>query len=140
MMASWKFLMRFARVDGCVLGLAAAAALAAGCGEKEETAAGGIPDPEHASDIARNPYALTCGDLRRQSHPEGTRLVIRVQAALTRERALRRRVAEQGFQRVNRGPYGPPRVRIPPPPLTGRDPSRANPGTSLGASEVVGGG
>jgi hypothetical protein len=97
--------MRFARVDGCVLGLAAAAALAAGCGDEEERAASGGPDPEHASEVARNPYALTCGDVRRQSHPESTRLVIRVQAALTRERALRRRVAEQGFQRVNQTIY-----------------------------------
>jgi hypothetical protein len=97
--------MGFARVDGCVLGLAAAAALAAGCGDEEQRAARGAPDPEHASDVARNPYAVTCGDVRRQSHAEGTRLVIRVQAALTRERALRRRVAEQGFQRVNQTIY-----------------------------------
>src|ERR687895_2015823 len=97
--------MRFARVDGCVLGLAPAAALAAGCGDEGEPAAGGFPDPAHAREVARNPYALTCGDLRRQSHTEGTRLVIRVQAALTRERALRRRVAEQGFQRVNQTIY-----------------------------------
>jgi hypothetical protein len=96
--------MRFAGVDGFVLGLAAAA-LAAGCGDEEGRAAGGVPDSEHASELARNPYALTCGDLRRQSHAEGTRLVIRVQAALTRERALRRRVAEQGFQRVNQTIY-----------------------------------
>jgi hypothetical protein len=97
--------MRFARVDGCVLGLAAAAALAASCGDEEERAVGGVPNSEHASEVARNPYALTCRDLRRQSHPEATRLVIRVQAALTRERALRRRVAEQGFQRVNQTIY-----------------------------------
>jgi hypothetical protein len=97
--------MRLARVDGCVLGLAAAAALAAGCGDEEERAASGVPDSEHASEVARNPYALNCGDLRRQSHAEGTRLVIRVQAALTRERALSRRVAEQGFQRVNQTIY-----------------------------------
>jgi hypothetical protein len=98
--------MRCARgVEGCVLALAAAAAaLAAGCGDDDERAAAGL-DPEHASEVARNPYALTCGDLRRQSHIEGTRLVIRVQAALTRERALRRRVAEQGFQRVNQTIY-----------------------------------
>jgi hypothetical protein len=94
--------MGFARVGGCVLGLAAAAA--AGCGD-EQRPAGGVADPEHASEVARNPYALTCGDLRRQSHTEGTRVVIRVQAALTRERALSRRVAEQGFQRVNQTIY-----------------------------------
>jgi hypothetical protein len=97
--------MSFAAVGGFVLGLAAAAALAAGCGDEEDRAAGGVPDSEHASEVARNPYALTCGDLRRQSHAEGTRLVIRVQAALTRERALSRRVAEHGFQRVNQAIY-----------------------------------
>jgi hypothetical protein len=64
-----------------------------------------MPDPEHASEVARNPYAFTCGDLARQSHSEGARLVIRVQAALARERSLRRRVAEQGFQRANQSVY-----------------------------------
>jgi hypothetical protein len=65
----------------------------------------GAPDPEHAEAVARDPYALTCGDLARQSHADGARLVIRVQAALARERALRKRVAEQGFQRVNQSVY-----------------------------------
>jgi hypothetical protein len=94
--------MRFP--NGCLLGLAVASALAAGCGD-EQRRASGVPDPEHASEVARNPYTLTCGDLSRQSHPEGARLVIRVQAALTRRRALRTRVAEQGFQRVNQTIY-----------------------------------
>ena len=92
---------------GClsfVLGLAAAAALAAGCGDEEQRVSG-VPDPEHAAEVARNPYALTCGDLGRQAHSDGARLVIKVQAALARERALRRRVAEQGFQRVNQSMY-----------------------------------
>jgi hypothetical protein len=85
-----------------LLGFAAASAVAAGCGDEERRVSG---DPEHAREVARNPYALTCGDLARQSRPAGTRLVIKVQAALTRERALRRRVAEQGFQRVNQSVY-----------------------------------
>jgi hypothetical protein len=80
--------------------LAAAAAVAAGCGD-EERRVSGDPDPEHAREVARNPYALTCGDVARQSRRAGTRLVIRVQTALTRERALRRRVAELGFQQVS---------------------------------------
>jgi hypothetical protein len=90
--------MRVSRVDGWLLGLAAGSALAAGCGD-EGRPASGVPDPEHASEVARTPYALTCGDLKRQSHPEGTRLVIRAQAALSRQRALR--FAEKSFQRVN---------------------------------------
>jgi hypothetical protein len=76
-----------------VLSFAAASALAAGCGD-EEGRVSGMPDPEHAREVARNPYALTCGDVAKQSHPEGARLVIRVQAALAREPALRSRVAE----------------------------------------------
>jgi hypothetical protein len=87
-----------------LLGLAAASALAAGCGDDERRVSG-VPDAEHAREVARDPYALTCGDLARQSHAEGTRLVIRVQAALTREPALRRRVAQYGFQRVNQTIY-----------------------------------
>ena len=87
-----------------ILALTGASALATGCGE-EERAASGAPDPDHARKVARNPYALTCGDLRKQSHPEGARVVIRAQTALVRERALRRRIAEQGPQRVNQSVY-----------------------------------
>jgi hypothetical protein len=63
------------------------------------------PDPEHAREVARNPYALTCRDLATQSHPAGARLVIRAQAALARERALKSTVAEQGLQRANQSVY-----------------------------------
>ena len=79
----------------------AAAAVAAGCGDEEERRVSGDPDPDHVREVARNPYALTCGDVARQSRRAGTRLVIRVQTALTREPALRRRVAELGFQQVS---------------------------------------
>src|ERR671915_62199 len=61
----------------------------------------GDPDPHHVREVDRNPYALTCDDVARQSRRAGTRLVIRVQTALTREPALRRRVAELGFQQVS---------------------------------------
>jgi hypothetical protein len=88
-----------------IVGLAAVLFLAGGCGGDDERRVSGAPDPEHVAEVARDPYALTCGDLARQSLPAGTRLVIRVQAALTREPALRRRVAEQGFQRVNQSIY-----------------------------------
>jgi len=70
-------------------------AMAAGCAE-EDRAGGGGPD---------NAYALTCGDLTRQSQIEGTRVVIRAQTALTREPALRRRVLQQGFQRASQSVY-----------------------------------
>jgi hypothetical protein len=96
--------MRSPSVCAGLLGIAVASAVPAGCGD-EERRVSGDPDPEHAAEVARNPYALTCGDLERQSRHAGTRLVIRVQAALAREPALRDRVAEQGFQRVNQGIY-----------------------------------
>src|SRR5918992_1307302 len=94
-------LMRLLRVHRgltYLIGLAAASAVAAGCGDEEESRVGGDPDPEHVREVARNPYALTCEDVARQSRRAGARLVIRVQTALTREPALRRRVAELGFQ------------------------------------------
>jgi hypothetical protein len=84
-----------------VVGLVAAAAVAAGCGDEEERRVSGDPDPDHVREVDRNPYALTCGDVARQSRRAGTRLVIRVQTALTREPALRRKVAELGFQQVS---------------------------------------
>jgi hypothetical protein len=97
--------MSFRSGSGCLsLIVVAAAAVAAGCSD-EERRVPGAPDPGHAREVARDPYALTCGDLARQSHAEGTRLVIKVQAALAREPALRTRVAEHGFQRVNQSVY-----------------------------------
>src|ERR671915_909789 len=99
-------LMRLPRVHRgltYLLGLAAAVAVAvaAGCGDEEESRVGGDPDPEHVREVARNPHALTCHDVTRQSRRAGARLVIRVQTALTREPALRGRVAELGFQQVS---------------------------------------
>lgn len=84
--------------------LAAFAALAGGC-SAEQRRADGPPDSEHVKEVGRNPYSLTCGDLARQSDPEGARLVIRAQTALTREPALRKRVMEQGLQRANQSVY-----------------------------------
>jgi hypothetical protein len=95
---------KFWRCVHLVLCGAAVAAAGAGCGE-EERARGISPASERAREIERNPYSLTCGELTRQSHPEGARLVIRAQAALTRESALRRRVREQGIQRANQSVY-----------------------------------
>jgi hypothetical protein len=89
---------------GLALGLAAAAASVAGCGDGD----GRVPDtpgPDHAREVARNPFALTCLDLASQSSPERARLVIRAQAALSREPALRKRVREQGSQRANQSVY-----------------------------------
>jgi hypothetical protein len=89
---------------GFLIGLAGASAVAVGC-DDEERAVSGTPDSQHAREVARNPYGLTCRDLKRQSHPEGARLVIKAQVALAREPALRKRVAEQAFQRANQSVY-----------------------------------
>lgn len=87
-----------------VLGLAAASASVAGCGDDERRVAG-APELEHAREVARNPYALTCRDLATQSHPDGARLVIKVQVALAREPSLRKRVAEQTLQRASQSVF-----------------------------------
>ena len=53
--------------------LALTAASAAGCGEqdRERPQVTGTPEPTHAAEVERDPYALTCADLARQpEHPE----------------------------------------------------------------------
>ena len=80
-------------------------ALAAGCGDEERRIAG-APDPEHAREVDRNPYALTCGDLARQpQHHESQKLVIRAEFALAREPVLRKRVKEMTLNRAGRSVY-----------------------------------
>jgi hypothetical protein len=88
---------------GLVLGLAAAASVAA-CGDDGPRVLG-TPEPEHAMEVARDPYALTCRDLASQSHPDGARLVIKAQVALAREPSLRKRVAEQTLQRASQSVF-----------------------------------
>jgi hypothetical protein len=51
---------------GGILCLAVVCSLAAGCGEQEAARIAGTPDPSHAQEVARDPYALTCRDLARQ--------------------------------------------------------------------------
>jgi hypothetical protein len=90
---------------GLCLVLVALAPLAAGCGDQERRVSG-TPDPDHAMEVARNPYALTCGDLTRQwSHPDSARLVIKAEFALARDPALRKVVAEQTLNRTGRSVY-----------------------------------
>jgi hypothetical protein len=88
-----------------VLGLAALAALTGGCGEEPRRVAG-TPAPDHAREVAHDPYALTCGDLARQpDHPESQKLVIRAEFALAREPVLRKRVAQMTLNRTGRSVY-----------------------------------
>jgi hypothetical protein len=89
----------------CCLGLIVAGALVGGCDDQEERVAG-TPDPTHAQEVERNPYAITCGDLARQeSHPESARLVIHAEFALAREPALRKVVTKETLNRTGRSVY-----------------------------------
>jgi hypothetical protein len=83
-------------------------AVVAGCGgdDGERPSVNGRPDPAHVREVARDPYALTCGDLARQQlHPESAKLVIRAEFALAQVPELRRRVAEQTLNRTGRSVY-----------------------------------
>jgi hypothetical protein len=104
-MAGRVTLPRVLRRLRLVLGLAASSALVAGCGEEERRVAR-IPEPSHAREVERNPYALTCGDLARQPHNSASqRLVIEAEFALAQEPALRKRVAEMTLNRAGRSVY-----------------------------------
>ena len=90
-----------------VLCLIAFSGVAAGCGEDEaERSVSGTPDPNHAKEVERNPYAVTCGDLARQTrHPDSARLVIHAEFALAQVPALRKQVAKLTLNRAGRSVY-----------------------------------
>jgi hypothetical protein len=89
-----------------ILCLTLVSALAAGCGETEPVRISGTPEPSHARDVARDPFAVTCGDLARQTlHPESSKLVIRAEFALAQVPALRQVVARQTLNRTGRSVY-----------------------------------
>ena len=99
--------MRLPSPDGCLVLVLAAAALAAGCGEDEqERRVSGTPEPDHAREVERNPYAVTCGDLRRQAlHPDSARLVIHAEFALAREPVLKEQRLKHTLNRTGRSVY-----------------------------------
>ena len=101
--------MSLARAHGPVplaLALAATSLLVAACGGDDDDRVAGTPAPDHAAEVARNPYAITCSDLARQtSHPENARLVIHAEFALARDPALRRVVAKETLNRTGRSVY-----------------------------------
>jgi hypothetical protein len=98
--------MRLPSVAGCLVLVLAAAAFGAGCGEEQERRVSGTPDPEHVREVERNPYAVTCGDIRRQwSHPDSARLVIHAEFALAREPVLRKQRLKQTLNRTGRSVY-----------------------------------
>jgi hypothetical protein len=96
-------------VRGLLAGIAiGGAALAAGCGDKEDDTGRvrGAPDPAHVREVARDPYAITCRDLARQElHPEASKLVIRAEFALAQVPELRRVVARETLNRTGRSVY-----------------------------------
>ena len=80
--------------------------LASGCGEEERPRVASTPDPSHAAEVDRNPYALTCGDLARQpEHTDSQKLVIRAEFALAQEPVLRKRVKAMTLNRAGRSVY-----------------------------------
>jgi hypothetical protein len=89
------------------LALIAACALVVGCGGDDDTErVVGMPDPEHVREVERNPYAITCGDLRRQRfRSENQRLVIHAEFALAKDPALKKVVAKETRNRTGRSVY-----------------------------------
>jgi hypothetical protein len=85
-------------------------ALATACGDDDdngqERRIAGTPDPAHGREVERNPFALTCADLARQTrHPESAKLVIRAEFALAQVPELRKVVAEETLNRTGRSVY-----------------------------------
>ena len=78
----------------------------AGCGGNEQPPVRYNPDPAHAAEVARNPYALTCGDIAEQSRSSTSQeLVIEAEFALADAPVLRRRVKAMTENRVGRSIY-----------------------------------
>ena len=79
-----------------------------GCGDDDDNdrRTPGTPNPDHAREVARNPYALTCRDLSRQTlHPTSAKLVIRAEFKLAREPALREVRRRETLNRTGRSVY-----------------------------------
>ena len=89
-------------------GLAVIASLAAGCGsdDQPDVRVAGTPQPDHAREVARNPYAVTCRDLARQTaHPESAKLVIRAEFALAQVPELKQVRRKETLNRTGRSVY-----------------------------------
>jgi hypothetical protein len=91
---------------GLIVGLVALSALAAACGDDDDEGVSASAERDHARQVERNPYAVTCGDLARQTvNPESARLVIHAEFALAQVPALREVVAKQTLNRTGRSVY-----------------------------------
>ena len=98
------------RAAAQLLGALAIATAGAGCGGDDDNEQPdripGTPDPVHAREVERNPYAVTCNDLARQPlHPLSQKLVIHAEFALAREPVLRAVVRKLTLNRVGRAVY-----------------------------------
>jgi hypothetical protein len=95
------------RLRALLGGFCVAVALATGCGDDDqEPRVSDTPDPEHAREVERNPFAVTCGDLDQQTlHPESAKLVIRAEFALAQVPELRKVVARETLNRTGRSVY-----------------------------------
>jgi hypothetical protein len=81
------------------------ALILAGCGA-DEPEVRYTPDPTHRGEVGRDPYKLTCGDLRTQSRSSTSqRMVIEAEFELADEPALRERVRAMTENRVGRSLY-----------------------------------
>ena len=97
--------MRVCGANGC-LAVTALLALAGGCGDEEEPPKRPVPDPSHAAEVERDPYAITCGDLANQPTNAATqRLVIHAEFALAQVPELREQVEKQTLSRAGRSVY-----------------------------------
>lgn len=102
---------RSRRAAAPVLGALAIATAGAGCGGGDDDSdqpdrIPGTPDPVHAREVERNPYAVTCNDLARQPlHPLSQKLVIHAEFALAQEPVLRKVVRKLTLNRVGRAVY-----------------------------------
>jgi hypothetical protein len=99
--------VRLSKAAGCfIASVIAASGTLAACGDGEPRRISGTPDPEHAAEVARDPYALTCRDLKRQPlHPESSRLVIKAEFELARAPSLRKVRKEETLNRTGRSVY-----------------------------------
>jgi len=94
-------------VRGALGSVLALAVLTTGCGGGDEPEVKpGLPDPDHAREVARNPYALTCADLARQPRSSpAQRLVIHAEFALAQVPELREVVRKETLNRTGRSVY-----------------------------------
>jgi hypothetical protein len=87
------------------LALVLAGLAAAGCGDAPDSERH-AEDAAHMRAVERDPFALTCRDLARQTVSAAhARLVIHAEFALAQVPELRRQVAEQTLNRAGRSVY-----------------------------------